>query len=336
MNNYLLFGPVNEGHNAQIGGSTVLFQLFVNYLEKESIHFKVIPINKAQGWFSSIFNLFYIFSAGIFYLPKYSRIILNFNNKGMLYVAPFLFLISKLFEKRVALRFFGGNSIEIIDQVPQLYKLFLVKIYKNVDFIFCETMNEVNYFKKINSSVYWFPNCREFDSKFRRKEYKKRIVFISQVIKSKGIEILISVIKELGTEYELKIYGPILDPELKYLEESNYYKGILTAKEVENVLDENDVLVLPTFHKGEGYPGVIIEAYSRSVPVIATNWNSIYEIVRDNESGYLITPKSTASLKEAILKVNASNYRKLNEGAFKLSHSFQSFNVHNRIFELLK
>lgn len=336
MNDYLLFGPVNEGHNAQIGGSTALFQLFVNYLKRENINFKVVAINKVQGCFSNFINLFYIFGVGIFYIPRGNKIILNFNNNGMLYVAPFLFLLSKMFQKIVALRFFGGNSIEILNRVPCFYKFFLLKVYKNVDYIFCETINEVNYFKKLNSSVYWFPNCREFEAKFRHKEYRKRIIFIGQVKKSKGVEILISVIKQLENEYELKIYGPILDKELKYLENSSYYKGVITSSEVVKVLDENDLLVLPTYHEGEGYPGVIIEAYSRSVPVIATNWNAIHELVLNNESGYLIQPNSTVSLKEAILKINAVNYRKLCEGAFLLSHNFQSFNIHARILEVLK
>jgi len=84
----------------------------------------------------------------------------------------------------------------------------------------------------------------------------------------------------------IDVYGPILEN----IEVLNY-KGVLFGDEVIKKLQEYDVLVLPTFWETEGYPGIILEAFSLSKPVISTNFRAIPEFV-DHEiyflSGYLI------------------------------------------------
>ena len=40
------------------------------------------------------------------------------------------------------------------------------------------------------------------------------------------------------------------------------YKGAVQPQDIYNVLSASDVLVLPTYYPGEGYPGIIIEAYA--------------------------------------------------------------------------
>ena len=66
------------------------------------------------------------------------------------------------------------------------------------------------------------------------------------------------------------------------------YKGTLTPAQVYQELFNYHALILPTFYEGEGYPGVILEAYNCGMPVIATNWLSIPEIV-DRNTGILIS-----------------------------------------------
>ena len=59
------------------------------------------------------------------------------------------------------------------------------------------------------------------------------------------------------------------------------------------------MLVFPTEQIAEGYPGVILEAYAAALPVIASRWLSIPEIVNDS-CGILIEPGSAADLRAAI------------------------------------
>jgi glycosyltransferase involved in cell wall biosynthesis len=77
-----------------------------------------------------------------------------------------------------------------------------------------------------------------------------------------------------------------------------------------------DALILPTHYQGEGYPGVIIEAYCIGMPVICTNWQSLPEIV-DVSSGILINPKDSESLYRAMqfLIENPTYYQRICKGA---------------------
>ena len=94
------------------------------------------------------------------------------------------------------------------------------------------------------------------------------------------------------------------------------YKGILTHEQVSAKLISYDALILPTFYEGEGYPGVILEAYSHGLPVIATRWRSIPEIV-DEESGLLISVRSPEALAQAMNKLHkdVSLYNQIQRGA---------------------
>ena len=47
-------------------------------------------------------------------------------------------------------------------------------------------------------------------------------------------------------------------------------------------------MLFPTFWKGEGFPGVIIDAFVSGLPVIASDWNMNAEVVVDGENGFVI------------------------------------------------
>src|SRR6185369_923370 len=90
------------------------------------------------------------------------------------------------------------------------------------------------------------------------------------------------------------------------------YRGFLSHADVNRKLWEYDCLVLPTFHPGEGYPGVIAEAFAHGLPVIATRWLAIPEIV-DERCGILIEPGNVRELLAAMktLHRDSSLWRKL-------------------------
>ncbi|MEO1626915.1 MAG: glycosyltransferase family 4 protein, partial [Bacteroidota bacterium] len=97
--------------------------------------------------------------------------------------------------------------------------------------------------------------------------------------------------------------------------DKDLYKGVLSKAEVLPTLREYDVLILPTYYGGEGYPGSIIEAYSLGLPVITTRWKSIPEIVRHGYSGRLIDIQSNEQLLEAMQFFNESNYGEYSSNA---------------------
>ena len=68
------------------------------------------------------------------------------------------------------------------------------------------------------------------------------------------------------------------------------------------IFDRADFLVLPSISK-EGLPNVILEAMSMGLPVIASDIAGISEIVKNDITGYTVTPSNPEELASAIEKL---------------------------------
>ncbi|MCP4640949.1 MAG: glycosyltransferase family 4 protein, partial [bacterium] len=154
--------------------------------------------------------------------------------------------------------------------------------------------------------VAWYPNNRPFggssDLPSQLPRPCRRFVFMSHVRPVKGIAELISAAERFGKHVSVEVHGPFLDG----LSEDMFaglqrtcYRGVVPPDKVVSVLREYDVLLLPTYHAGEGYPGVVLEAYRAGLPVITTRWRAVPEIV-DDSCGILVEPHDADALWNAM------------------------------------
>jgi glycosyltransferase involved in cell wall biosynthesis len=145
------------------------------------------------------------------------------------------------------------------------------------------------------------------------------LVYVSRVIESKGIFVLIEVVKQLLEKHSLQldIYGPVGEEVKERFmnaiqgEAAIQYNGTLDfygdigayAK-----LAEYQLMVLPTSHYGEGFPGVFIDCFIAGVPVLTTDWNSNSDIIRDGYNGFLIPDSKPETLVQKLeTLVNSPN-----------------------------
>jgi len=77
-------------------------------------------------------------------------------------------------------------------------------------------------------------------------------------------------------------------------------------------------LVLPTYFKREGHPGVIIEAMHAGVPVITTYHRAIPELIKNGDNGILVPIRDIHATAKAI-KLIVEN-KKLRERLGKASY----------------
>jgi glycosyltransferase involved in cell wall biosynthesis len=79
--------------------------------------------------------------------------------------------------------------------------------------------------------------------------------------------------------------------------------GVAEAGTGTQLIANYDALILPTYYDTEGHPGVLIEAMHASVPVISTQIRTLSELVTNGENGFLVPPRDSRALADAIKQI---------------------------------
>lgn len=161
----------------------------------------------------------------------------------------------------------------------------------------------VNNSKRIN----YIPDINQ------RNNEKIRFVFLSRVHPDKGCALIVNCAKRLNdlgyaNRFIVDFYGKIDEkfeaflPMVETVDNVNY-KGFLdlTGNKGYDTLATYDMMLFPTYWVGEGFPGIVIDAYIAGVPIIASNWNCNEEVV-DASTGVIIPHHDEDALFEAMKK----------------------------------
>ena len=321
----ILIGPMYAKDMKSAGGVTVLFeQLLEDFRELDVPH---LAINSNKNCYKNIADTFFtVMKEFLTNIRKYDHVSIHGTANHYILIAPFVIFFAKLFGKSVSLRKFAGNFNEIYESVDPLRKGLIRYVLTKADLSFFETKYLVEYFQKLNPKTYWFPNVRRRPKDTAPKsDFHKKFVYISHLKDEKGTQELLEACKRLDDSFDVKIYGPV--HEEKYTPEyvasyNTTYEGSLTPTEVVSTLKDADVLVLPS-HR-EGYPGIVIEAYSVGRPVLVTNLPAIAEIVQEGETGVLVEPKNVDALLEGFAKFSTENYAHMSQNAYEAFENFNS------------
>ena len=321
----ILIGPMYAKDMKSAGGVTVLFeQLLEDFRELGVEH---VAINSNKNCYKNIAETFFVVMKEFFKnVRHYDHVSIHGTANHYILIAPFVVFFAKMFGKSVSLRKFAGNFNEIYENVDPLRKKLITYVLSRADLSFFETKYLVEYFKKFNPNTFWFPNVRRRPANSAPKnDFKKRFVYISHLKDEKGTQELLEACKRLDDSFDVKIYGPVHEEKYtpEYVSQYNTsYEGSLTPTEVVEKLKASDVLVLPS-HR-EGYPGIVIEAYSVGRPVLVTNLPAIAEIVEEGKTGYLVEPKNVNALVEGFHKFTESDYPVLSKNAYEAFEQFNS------------
>ncbi|NND34353.1 MAG: glycosyltransferase [Saprospiraceae bacterium] len=314
----LLIGPHLRPNHSNPGGATVSYASLLLLLAEHNIVFQSINTQMYSGALATSRNWFYVLRKYFHLIWHSDTVFINVSSNGLRYLAPFLTIITHGLAKRMIIRPFGGNYLQLYQTMNYVEKYLHRATVLRADILFLQTRELCDAFAQIATKVVHLSTSRTRPaSKGREKSnsYRKRYVYVGHIKSSKGIAEILQAATELDESYTIHIYGPIVEPDLAFLrDDPDIYCGMITG-DVYKVLAKYDVLILPTYYEGEGYPGVIIEAFAMGLPVISTNWKCIPEIVDQGQTGFLIEPRSAQALKEAIIQINKSNYPKMSEAA---------------------
>jgi glycosyltransferase involved in cell wall biosynthesis len=139
-----------------------------------------------------------------------------------------------------------------------------------------------------------------------------RVGYLGQVKYHKGVDLLLEAWGKLhgsrprrlaiyGADRGEEKYGKRIQSRIEHLEEV-YWNGAFQGKKAGEVLNELDVLVVPSRYP-ENSPNVILEAQAAGIPVIGSNLGGIPELVRHDVNGLLFEPNNPADLAKQLQRV---------------------------------
>ena len=129
---------------------------------------------------------------------------------------------------------------------------------------------------------------------------KKRILFIAGLRSSKGVMDIIGTaekLRELGADFVFDVAGAWQEEETRRdfetelsslnLNDHVILHGRVTGEEKWELYRQAYVFFFPSFYESENFPLVLIEAMAFGLPIVATNWRGIPELVVKDKTGKL-------------------------------------------------
>jgi glycosyltransferase involved in cell wall biosynthesis len=133
-----------------------------------------------------------------------------------------------------------------------------------------------------------------------------RILVVGNVIRRKGLHVLIKALQQLPShQFQVIVVGS-LDMEPNYvqqvkvqiqsagLQQTIVFLGVITGQALANLYQQHQLMVLPSAY--ESYGIVYLEAQQFGLPVIGTTAGAAHEVIMDGKNGFLIAPEDWQAL----------------------------------------
>ena len=275
---------------------------------------------------------------------KYRKIVKEMTTKDDILIFSsfdnYLFAPKKerrcLFHFHFNAKFFRNPGValgRLFHRVPDKY-IFLTESTKNV--IEKKTKYKNNYV------VY---NPVRFDRFHDVSKKNNEIIFIGRYTNQKDPLFALKImnrIKEKGFMCHLNMFGSgkLLKKMNKYVKKNKLESFVTVNNPTKSIIDEirkSDLLLSTS--RFEGLPLTIIEANSQSIPAISANWgDAVYEVVKNNVSGYVIDKRKIDLFADKIIEVlsNDSLLEELKENAYNHSNNFSKEEINKKWLELLQ
>lgn len=187
------------------------------------------------------------------------------------------------------------------------------------------------------------------DRKIQNSKKNIQILFLSNLIESKGVLVLLEALASLvrkGINFECVFIGGEGDITASQfnekvnklgLEDHVSYHGKKFGTEKYNAFQEADIFAFPTFE--DCFPLVLIEGMYHSLPIVSTPEGGIVDIIDDGITGFLIPQNNIQKLAEKLELLIINSNLRLNMGKAGRKKYEQNFTLEifqNRLIDILK
>lgn len=257
------------------------------------------------------------------------KVVAHYHNKGVSTRQD------KVFDNFLYRRFF--KKLKVIQLSELLYED-IKKYVPREDVFFCPNGIPANQNNGIAS--------------FSKNNKSPRLLFLSNLLASKGVLILLDACKILkgkgysficdfvgGETAEINAEKFREEAVKRGLNEIAIYRGKKYGEDKTHAFENADIFVFPTFYANECFPVVLLEAMQYGLPCVSTNEGGIADIIEDGQTGFIVERKNAEALSEKIemLINNADMRMKMGQkGKLKFISEFTAEHFETAIADILK
>lgn len=166
----------------------------------------------------------------------------------------------------------------------------------------------------INKPIFIIPNPlpAEWEHRARMPRHlrpdpeKIVLLTLTRLVRGKGVDAVIEAMPFLPSKFELIVAGdgpqrPVLQRRVQALSMDNRvsFTGWVSDEDKQQLFDKADLFVLPTHYDSFGMG--FLEAMANGLPVVATEWGAIPDVVPHGRCGILVKEVEPHALAQAVL-----------------------------------
>ena len=300
----VFFGGI--GSSTEFGGELTKNKEIIARLQELGCRITAIDSFKSRSNKAKLLKVLFLFFKNVLLYPKATFIFsTSFSNVYSLFKILYWYPI----KLNIVLWVIGGSLDRRI--LEGAYKH---KYYSMINLFIMEGVKMKKRMVDLGFNNVWYvPNFKTI-GKLPKVEKADdgitRFYFLSRIVPEKGCRDILKCVEELNRKgladrFVVDFYGNIDGKyESEFSNKVSYYNnvkycGCLQLLEEKNyeILARYHYMLFPTYWHGEGFPGVIIDAYKAGVPIIASDWNLNSEFIKDGKTGILTICHDTEQLR---------------------------------------
>lgn len=266
------------------------------------------------------------------------------HGMGFLKDAPFV-LLCKMFRRRVVIHQHNKGMSNCVDKQP--YKWLLPLVYRNTQVILLSwylypDIEKVVKKEQVMICPNGIPDIFESEPHFERNNEVPHLLFLSNLIPSKGVYVLLDackILKDKGYKFVCDFVGgeskeitrEVFEDATSERGISEYvvYHGPKYGRDKNKYFENSDIFVFPTYYETFGL--VNLEAMQYKLPIVTTDEGGIPDVVTDGENGFVCQRKDSISVANAIEDLfNDKNIRiQMGENGYKIFKKRFTLNIFN-------